>query len=206
MIRFRLGAVVTVVAFICSLGAAAFAQAVPSNVRGQVVSLDGNVLTVKTRDATVKVALTDNYRVQWVVKSDISKIGPGTFIGTAAIPQPDGTYRALEIQLFDQVNHPPEADRPFDLQPASTMTNAAISELTATTVGTIQGHMMILKLKDGEKKVFVPASAPVVSFAPADKTAIVPGANVVLFASKLPDGSYTAGNVSVGKDGLVPPF
>lgn len=189
------------------LGAAAFAQgAPPTAVRGQVVSLDGNTLTVKTATSTVAVTVPDNLRVQYVVKSDISKIGPGTFIGTAAVPQPDGTYKALEIQFFNQKNHPGETDRPWDVAPRSTMTNATIAEMSAVSVDKVDGRMLTLKWAGGTKKIFVPESAPVVSFEPADRSAIVPGANCMLFASKKEDGSLTTASVNVGKDGLKIPY
>ena len=206
MQRFGAVAVLTAAAFVTTLASAAFAQSVQANVRGQVVALDGSELTVKTKDATVKVTMADNFRVFSVVKSDLSKIGPGTWIGTAAVPQADGTYRALEIQLFDQANHPNESDAPYDLAPASTMTNAAITTMTVATVGTVEGRMIVFKLKDGDKKVFVPLSAPVVAFEPGAKTAIVPGANVTVLARRSPDGAYAGGAIAVGKDGIIPPF
>lgn len=203
----RFASVLTTLALTAAFGATALAQpAPPVVVRGSVVSLDGNVLTVKGATSTSKITLADNVRVAWVIKTDFSKIAPGTFIGTAAVPQADGTYRALEIQLFDQANHPGEADRAWDVAPQSTMTNATIASITSTTVDKVDGRLLILKLKDGEKKVFVPANAPIVTSVPADKTAFTPGANVWLFAVKKDDGSLSAASVQVGKDGLVIPY
>jgi len=191
-----------------ALGAAAFAQqgAPPTAIRGTLVSLVGNTVTIKGPTSTSAIVLADPVRVQWVVKSDISQIGPGTFIGTAAVPQADGTYRALEIQFFNQQNHPGETDRPWDVAPKSTMTNATIDQMSSVTVDKVDGRMLTLKWKDGTKKIFVPASAPVVSFAPADRSALVPGANVMLFATKKDDGTLAAASINVGKDGLVIPY
>jgi hypothetical protein len=189
------------------LGAAAFAQAAPPLVvRGQVVSLAANTLTVKTATSTLTVAVPDNLRVTYLIKTDLSKIGPGTFIGTAAVPQSDGTFKALEVQLFDQQNHPGEADRPWDLAPRSTMTNAAIATMSDATVDAVQGRMLVLKLKDGEKKVFVPSTAPIVAYEPADRSAVTPGANIILFATKKDDGSLTTASVNIGKNGLQIPY
>lgn len=189
------------------MGVSAFAQGAPlTAVRGSVVSLAGNTLTVKTATSTVTVNVPDNLRVQYVVKSDISKIGPGTFIGTAAVPQPDGTYKALEIQFFNQQNHPGETDRPWDVAPQSTMTNATIADMNAVSVDKVDGRMLTLKWAGGTKKVFVPASAPVVSFEPADRSAIVPGASCMLFATKKDDGSLATTSVNIGKDGLKIPY
>jgi hypothetical protein len=78
--------------------------------------------------------------------------------------------------------------------------------MSATTVDKVEGRMLLLKFKDGEKKVFVPANAPVVAYVPADRAAITPGANVMLFAVKKDDGSLSAASVNVGKDGLVIPY
>lgn len=194
-------------ALTAALGAIALAQgAPPTAVRGQVVSLAGNTLTVKTATSTVAVTVPDNLRVTYLVKADLSKIGPGTFIGTAAVPQPDGTYKALEVQFFNQQSHPPEADRPWDVAPKSTMTNATITTVTDATVDQVQGRMLVLKLKDGEKKVFVPANAPVVAYEPADRSALTPGASVILFATKNDDGSLTTASVNVGKNGMQVPY
>jgi hypothetical protein len=112
----------------------------------------------------------------------------------------------LGIQLFDQANHPAEADRPWDVAPKSTMTNATIASMTSTTVEKVDGRMLVLKLKDGEKRVFVPLSAPIIGYEPTDRSALVPGANVLLFALKKDDGSFSAASVQVGKAGLVIPY
>lgn len=189
------------------MGVSAWAQgAPPTVVRGQVVSLAGNTLTVKTATSTVTVAVPDNLRVTYLVKTDLSKIGPGTFIGTAALPQPDGTYKALEVQIFNQQSHPREADQPWDLAPKSTMTNATIADMSSTTVDKVDGRMLTLKLAGGEKKVFVPATAPIVAYEPADRSAITPGASIILFVTKKDDGSLTTASVNVGKNGLQVPY
>ena len=202
----RLPALVLITALMAAAGSAAFAQGAPTAVRGELVSLAGNTMTVKTATSTVAVTVPDDLRVQYVVKSDISKIGPGTFIGTAAVPQADGSYRALEIQFFNQQNHPGETDRAWDVAPKSTMTNATIAEMSAVSVDKVDGRMLTLKWAGGEKKIFVPASAPVVSFEPATRAALVPGANVMLFAVKKDDGSMSTPSVNVGKDGLKIPY
>lgn len=189
-----------------SLGVAALAQSVRTPVRGTLVSAEGNVLTIKGATSTSKVTLAENARVTYVVKSDLAKIAPGMFIGTAAVPQADGSYRALEIQLFNQAAHPAEADLPWDVAPKSTMTNATIASMTSTTVDKVDGRVLVLKLKDGEKRVFVPLSAPVVEFEPAGRSALVPGVNVLVFAAKKDDGSLSAAGVNVGKNGLVIPY
>lgn len=175
-------------------------------VRGSVVSIDGNMLTVKTATASVKVELPDNVRVTYLVKSDLTKIGPGSYVGTAALPQPDGSLRALELQIFNDVTNPPEGHTPFDTAPGSTMTNAKIDTIAATSVDKIQGRILVLRYKDGEKHVFVPANVPIVTYEKADRSALTPGAHLILFAVPKADGTLTTASVNVGKDGLVPPM
>jgi hypothetical protein len=207
MLKTRLATAVLAAALASTLAGAAFAQAAPPTViRGSIVSVDGNVLTIKGATSTSKVTLADDARLGYVVKSDISKITAGMFIGTAAVPQADGSYRALEIQLFNQAAHPGETDRPWDIAPQSTMTNATISTMTSTTVDKVEGRVLVLKIKDADKRVFVPLSAPVVEFEPATRAALVPGASVLLFAAKKDDGSLTAASIQIGKAGLVIPY
>lgn len=203
----RLTAIVAGLALAGLFGSVAVAQSAPPTVvRGTIVSLNGNVLTVKGATSNYTVTLADDARVTYVVKSDISKVASGMFIGTAAVPRGDGTYRALEIQLFDQAAHPGEADRPWDVAPSSTMTNSTILAMAPTTIDKIDGRMLTLKVKDVEKRVFVPATAPVVEFEKADRSALVPGASVLTFATKKDDGSLAAASVNVGKAGLVIPY
>jgi hypothetical protein len=195
------------VALSLALAAPSFAQNQPVRVRGQIVSLEGNVLTVKTAASTVKVTLNDPVRVTYLVKSDLSKIGPGSYVGTAAVPQADGTLRALELQVFNDTVKPPDGHQAWDSAPGSTMTNATISEMSSTTVDKVDGRILLLKYKDGEQRVLVPSNVPVVTFAPADRSALVPGANIIITnATKHEDGSLTTAAVNVGKDGLVPPM
>lgn len=189
------------------LGTQAFAQARPAPVRGTVVSLEGNVLTVKGPAATQTVLLNDGYTVSYMIKSDFSKVGPGTYIGAAAVPQPDGTFRALAVTIFNDVVKPPEGQRAWDLAPGSMMTNAVVSTVAATTVDKVDGRIVLIKFKDGEQKVFVGPTTPIVTYAAGDKSALLPGANVIILGvTRRDDGTLAASNVSVGKDGLVPPM
>jgi hypothetical protein len=190
-----------------TLAGSALAQDAPVRVRGTVAGLEGNVLTVKTATGTAKVALPDNVSVAYIVKSDLSKIALGSRVGTAAVPQPDGSLRALELQIFNDTVNPPDAHRPWDAAPSSTMTNATISTMESTTVDKVDGRMLLLKYKDGEQRVFVPANVPVVTYVRADKSALVPGANIIIMnATRREDGTFATNGVNVGKDGLVPPM
>lgn len=200
-------AVSFVLGLLCCLVAAALAQApLPTQrIRGDIVALDGLNLQVKSRTGeTLAVKLADNYAVTAVVRIDVTAIKPGAFVGTATMPQPDGTQNALEVLVFpESMRGSNEGHYPWDLKPGSMMTNATVADAVAVGAG---GRRMTLKYKDGEKTVLVPEDAPIVTFEPGDKAMLVPGAHIIVTAAKQPDGSLTAGRVAVGKNGLIPPM
>jgi hypothetical protein len=190
--------------FVCSL--LAFAQGAPTvRIRGDVEAFDGQMLTVKARDGSiVRVKMADNFTVGGLVQAKLADATPGKFVGTAAMPQPDGTLRAIEVLIFPESGRGTgEGHYPWDLQPQSTMTNATIAEVVAAP----DGRTVTLRYKDGEKRVFVPESAPIVTAAPADRSLLVPGAHIFIFAAqRQSDGTLTASRVTVGLNGLVPPM
>src|SRR5258706_635599 len=192
---------------LCGLCAAALAQApLPTQrIRGDVAALDGLNLQVKSRAGEMlAVKLADNYVVTAVVKIDVSTIKPGTFVGIATMPQPDGTQLALEVLLFPEaMRGTGEGHYPWDLKPGSMMTNATVADAVVISSG---GRRMTLKYKDGAKTIVVADDAPIVTFEPGDKSMLVPGAHILVTAAKQPDGSLTAARVAVGTSGLVPPM
>lgn len=183
----------------------AFAQqSPPVRIRGQIEAVDGNTLTVKARDgASLKVNLADNVRVMGLDKASLGDIKKDSYIGVTAMPQPDGSQRAIAIHIFTEAQRGTgEGHRPWDLQPGSTMTNAAVD----TTVAGVDGQVVTVKYKDGEKKVVVPPSTPIVSYSPGDKSELKPGAQIIIMgAMKQPDGSLTTPAVNVGR-GVTPPM
>jgi hypothetical protein len=204
----RFASILATLALTVVLGATAFAQAGESvRIRGTITSYAGGVITVAGAASSFKVTVPDNVRVTWIEKSDLAKIGPNTYIGTVAVPQADGTLRAVEVQVFPEaMRGVGEGSRPWDSVPNSSMTNATVDTIAETKVDKIDGRTMSVKYKDGEKKVFVPANVPVITYVPADKAALTTGAHVIIMATKAPDGSYSAPAVNVGRDGLVPPM
>jgi len=181
------------------------APAPTQRIRGDVVALDGLSLQVKSRSGeTLAIKLADNYVVTAVVKIDVTAIKAGAFVGTATVPQPDGTLTSLEVLVFpESMRGSNEGHYPWDLKPGSMMTNATIVDVTSSGQGS---RRMTLKYKDGEKSIVVPEDVPIVTFEPGEKSMLVPGAHVLLTATKQPDGSLTAARVAVGKNGLVPPM
>jgi hypothetical protein len=183
----------------------AFAQQTsPSRVRGSIESVDGETLMVKSRSGEdVKLTMTGDIRVVGIVKIALSDIKVGSFIGTTTVPGPDGGNNAVEVHVFpEDMRGTGEGSRPYDLKPNSSMTNATVAE---SVVGN-DGHTLLIKYKDGEKKVVVGPDTPVVTYVPAGKSDLKPGAKVIAFMKKLPDGSFETNRVSVGRDGLTPPM
>jgi hypothetical protein len=176
----------------------------PTRVRGTVEGVDGDTLAVKSRSGEeVKLHMTGNIVVLGLTKISLSDIKVGSFIGTTTLPGPDGVPTAVEVHVFpENMRGTGEGSRPYDLKPNSSMTNATVAE---SVVGN-DGHTLLIKYKDGEKKVVVPSDTPVVTYVPGDKSDLKAGAKIIAFMKKLPDGSLETDRVSVGRDGLTPPM
>jgi ribosome maturation factor RimP len=176
-----------------------------TRVRGTIEKVDGQVLTVKARDgAELTVKLADGAPVRTVIRKSLADVKANSFVGITAMPQPDGTQKAVEIHIFPEaLRGTGEGHRPWDLMPNSTMTNANIE----TAVASSDGQKLVLKYKDGEKTFIVPANVEVVEFAPASAADLKPGEKIfVVAAKKLPDGTLEAPGITVGKDGVSPPM
>jgi hypothetical protein len=186
-----------------------FAQQPPTvRIRGQIDKANGDVFDIKARNGDqLKVKLVDPQRVTAFVKASLADIKPNSYIGVTAMPQPDGSQKAIAIHIFLEAQRGTgEGHRPWDLRPGSTMTNAAVE----TTAGSVDGQVLTVKYKSGdktdEKKVIVPPDAAIVTYAPADKSELKAGAQIIIFgAQKQADGTLQAQAVNVGK-GITPPM
>ena len=187
-----------------SLYAIAQQSPTPTRVRGTIESVDGDVLSVKSRGGEdFKLRMASDMRLVGITKISLSDIKVGSFIGTTTVPAPDGGNNAVEVHVFpEDMRGTGEGSRPFDLRPDSTMTNATVAESVAGN----DGHTLLVKYKDGEKKVVVSPDTPVVTYVPADKSELKAGAKVIAFFKKLADGSFEANRISVGLNGLTPPM
>jgi len=185
---------------------AAQAQQPPTvRIRGTIESVDGPMLMIKSREGTdLKVKMTDDLKVIGIAKTSLSDIKPGSYIGVSAMPQPDGSQKAFAIHIFPEaMRGAAEGHRPWDQRPNSTMTNATVAE----TVASVDGQVIQVKYKDGEKKVVVPPDAAIVAFADGEKSEIKPGAKIIIFgAMKKDDGSLETNRIGVGRDGMAPPM
>jgi hypothetical protein len=189
-----------------ALAPAALAQNKPAHVRGTIEKVDGNTLSVKLRDgsaATVKLA--DNPRITAMTKAQLSDIKEGSFIGVTAMPEADGSQKAIGLHIFMDAQRGvvPAGFTPWDREPGSTMTNADVG----TKVVGKDGETLTVKYKDGEKKVIVPPNTPVVRFNPGTKDDLKPGAQFFIVAgTKQADGTIAAPAINVGRDGAAPPM
>ncbi len=202
------------------LAAAAFASAVAltavsaqqpqtQRVRGTIEKVDGNTLYIKSAPigAPVTLTLTDNAVVVGVLKATVADIKEGSYIGSGALPQPDGTQKAVEVHIFAESQrgtgdgHRDNWDGTAYGAGFGTMTNGAVGQ----SVTSVNGPVITVKYKDGEKKVIVGPNVPIVRYEVGDKSELKPGAAVsVAAATKKPDGTFSAARINVGRAGVVP--
>ena len=179
-------------------------QAPPVRVRGEITKVEGNTLSVKSRSGeNLTVKLADPPRISAMVKSSLADIKEGSFIGVSAMPQPDGTQKAFAIHVFMDSQKGVVADRfsEWDSRPGSTMTNANV----ATQVAGKDGQDLLVKYKDGEKKVLIPSGTPIAKYEPGSPADLKVGAKVFVGAAqKQADGTLVAPNIAVGRD-IDPP-
>lgn len=184
--------------------AAGQAQTPPQRIRGTIAGFEGHVLSIKTREGPViAVTLPDNPAVSTVKPVELASIAPGSYIGTAASPGPDGALVALEVLVFPEAARGSgEGHYDWDLAPGSSMTNATVS----AAVQANSGRELSLAYKGGSVVVRVPPGVPVVTIAPAAVSDLKTGAPVFLAATKAADGTLGAGRVTVGTNGVAPPM
>jgi hypothetical protein len=173
-------------------------------VRATIEKVDGSTLSVKTRDGEdLKITLADKPTIVAIVPATLADLKPGSFVGSGATPGPDGSLVAIEVHIFpESMRGTGEGHRPMEGPPQATMTNANVD----TSVAAVDGQMLTLKYKDGEKKLLVTPQTTIVAFAPGDRAELKPGIKIIAVAQKQPDGSLQATRVSYGRDGLTPPM
>jgi hypothetical protein len=186
------------------LAATAQQPPTPTRVRGTIEQVDGDVLTVRSRSGEqVKLHMISDIKVVGIIRISLADIKLGSFIGATTVPGPDGRQDAIEVHVFPEaMRGTGEGSRPYDLKPNSTMTNATVAETVAGT----DGQTLMIKYKDGEKKVTVGPDTPVVTYVPADRSDLKADAKIIAFVKQLPDGSFETNRISVGRNGLTPPM
>jgi hypothetical protein len=198
-LKFTLGALA--VAAIFAVGTASAQQ--PSRIRGQIEKADGNMLVLKTRDgAMLNVKVADDARVAALVKATKADIKNDAFIGVAGMPQADGSIQAFSVHLFlpAQRGVVPDRHGPWDAKAGSTMTNAYVENIVTGK----DGDAVMVKFKEGEKKIMITPQTAITAVAPGNKDELKAGTQIIIMASeKQPDGSALAKVLYVGR-GLTP--
>ncbi len=170
-------------------------------VRATIESVDGSMLTAKSRDgAEMKIKLADNAPVNEVVKASLSDIKPNSYVAVTGMPQPDGSQKAVAVVIFPEaLRGLGEGHRPWDYEPNSTMTNATVDN----EVASVNGQTLTVKYKDGEQKIVVSPTAMITTFAKKSAADLKPGQKIFIAAAKkLPDGTLEAPNVQFGDYGV----
>ncbi|WP_027922393.1 DUF5666 domain-containing protein [Pseudomonas sp. URMO17WK12:I12] len=185
------------------LAEAADAPGLRIGVRGEITGVSSDALNVHANSGeNVVIHLTNDTKIRAVTLANIEDIKPGSYIGSAAIPQEDGTLKALEVHVF-----PPElagsgdGHRPFDLVKGSSMTNGSVGDLVVSN-----GRVLTVNYKGGQQKILVPMDVPIVNLVPGDRSLLKVGVKIVTFVTQSADGTLTAQSISAGKDGVTPPM
>jgi hypothetical protein len=201
----RLSLIALVLAASVAISISASAEDAPARVRGTLQKMDGNNLTIAMKSGEeANVPLKDGAPVIAVTKGAMSDIKSNTFVGITAMPQPDGTQKAVEVHVFEEsLRGTGEGHYPWDLMPNSTMTNGAVAQ----QVEKVEGNTLQVKYKDGEKTIVVPKDAEVVNLVAGSKADLKTGAHVFIPRwEKQGYGSWQAAVVVVGRDGITPPM
>jgi hypothetical protein len=177
---------------------AAFAQA-PTRVRGTITSLEGDVLSVKSREGKeLKIQLAPDAQVALTKKASAADFKPGAYVGVTSVKGPDGRLVARRVHaLGPQV---PQMHGTWDSIPDSMMTNATLDATAQVGAGT----ELVLKNKDGEQKILVTPQTEYYTFAPGMRADLKPGETIFTGAAQK-DGKLVAQRVTVSKDGVKPP-
>ena len=201
----------TVTRILAALSFASICIALPASaqetvrIRGTIERVEGPVYVVKNRDgAELKLTVTDTPLFVAIVKSTMADIKPGMFVGSTGMTQPDGSQKAVEVHIFpESMRGTGEGHYDWDLKPQTKMTNANVEQ----TVAGVDGQVLSVKYKGGEKKLLVTPETAVVTYVTGDRNDLKPGTKVfVAAAKKQADGSLQTPRITYGKDGLTPPM
>jgi len=183
----------------------AFAVGAPLNVRGTITRVSGHTIDIAKRGGgLVVVHLTKHATVAAVTKATLSEVKPGSYIGTTAVPQRNGTLRALEIHIFPaSMRGVGEGTRPWNLAPRSSMTNGTVAQ----KVERVSADTITVDYRGGHKVVTVTPKTKVVALVPGSRSELQPKAKIFIpHAIRNDNGSLEASRVTVGKNGVVPPM
>ena len=196
--------ILTTAAFATAIAVTAASAQQTQRVRGTIEKVDGNTLTVKPKEGAAQtVTLADKALIVGVTKASLADIKAGSYIGSGAVPQADGTQKAVEVHIFAESQRG-TGDGHRDGWPGApngTMTNGE----AGNPVTGVDGLTLMVKYKGGEKKLLVTPSTPIVQYQVSDASALKPGAAISInAATKKPDGTFETNRINVGLNGVVP--
>lgn len=197
--------IVSLLASLFLVSAASAQQPQAQRIRGTIEKVEGNVVTIKSREGEDKVVtLADKSVVTGIAKASLADVKPGSYIGVSGMPSARGAQKALAIHIFMESQRGlGEGFRDWDLKPNSSMTNATVAQKVAGTAD----DKITVTYKGGEKTIEVTPDTPVVSFVEGQMSEVKPGAKVIVFAATpKPDGSLETNRIGVGRDGITPPM
>ena len=174
-------------------------------IRGAVERIEGPVYVVKNRDGSeLRLTLSDNPMFVAIVPAKMADIKQGMFVGSAGMMQPDGSQKAIEVHIFpESMRGTGEGHYDWDLLPKSKMTNANVEQ----AVNSVDGQVLSVKYKDGEKKLLVTPETIIVTYEIGRKDEVQPGTKIfVAAAKKQPDGTVQAPRITYGRNGQAPAF
>ncbi|MCC7348359.1 MAG: hypothetical protein IT538_13290 [Variibacter sp.] len=196
------GTMAAVALGVLTLGLAWAQQPQTRRITGTIVNVAGAQLVIRDHSAEeLNVTLTGNVVVSGVVRRTLADIKPGLFVGVGALPQADGTQRALRINIFPPGQRPNEGHRPWAGAPQGTMTNAEIT----SAVADVSGQVLVVKYQGGEQRIIITPETVIIGSLPGERSELKPGAEVLIVqATRKPDGGYEASRINVGRDGVTP--
>jgi len=171
-----------------------------TRVVGTVERIDGANLVIKTAASERVVSVSPDVTVFAMVNATLAEVKPGTFIGVGATPQPDDSQRAIRVVIFpESMRGLGEGHRPWD-RPGTTMTNATVD----TNVTSIDGQLLTVKYKGGEKKIVIGPDTAILTYVAAERSELKPGASITVVGVVRADGVVEARRITVGRGGVIP--
>ena len=179
-------------------------QSTPTRIRGTVEKLDGQTLTVKSREGPeLTIVLAPDVAVSYLVKKGLGDVKAGDYVATTSMKGTDGKNHAVELRIFpESLRGVAEGQFPWDLMPDSLMTNATVAGIT----GAPQGQTLKVTYKGSESEIVVGPDTPIFGYGAGDTSLLKPGAAIFIVALKNPEGSLSASRVTAEKDGVKPPM
>jgi hypothetical protein len=183
----------------CAVATASAQQPPTQRPAGTIEKVSGNMVLLKTQAGEATVTLADKAVIVEIQKASLADIKEGSYIGSGAVPQADGSQKAVEVHIFAESQRGTgDGHRPgWPGAPNGTMTNGA----AGAPVTSVDGLTLMVKYKDGEKKLIVTPSTPIVRYVVISASSIKPGTEVnIPAATKKPDGTYETARINVGSD------